>query len=104
MHVNYRPGDHPIKFHVWNASGELRPWQAYASYWLTGGSVLYGLCGKGFVVNTVSGPREAIPMHFDAPRTRMDMAEFNPDDAADSGKWDLDLGYTCIREPGKEHP
>src|ERR1700689_4560233 len=41
MHVNYGPGDHPIIFRVSSAGRELQPWQAYASYTLTGGFVLY---------------------------------------------------------------
>jgi hypothetical protein len=99
MHVNYRPGDHPIIFHVSSAGRELRPWQAYASYLLTGGFVLYGHCGDGFVVDKVFGTPEAKPEHFDDPRTPNDMASFDPETAAQSGKRDLNLGYTCIREP-----
>lgn len=99
MHVDYRPGDHPIIFHVWNGARELLPWQAYADYWLTGGYVLYGHCGKGFIVDEVSGPQETSPMHFDSRGAPDDMAEFNPENAARSGKQDLQLGYTCIREP-----
>ena len=46
MLVDYEPGDHPIRFRVRSASKELQPWQAYASYTLTGGFVLYGRCGR----------------------------------------------------------
>ncbi len=97
MHVIYRSGDHPIVFHVWSAGKERRPWQAYASYMLTGGFVLYGHCGNGFVVDTVFGTPEAHPGHFDEPRTPSDMASFDPESAAQAGKRDLHLGYTCIR-------
>ena len=96
MHVNYEPGDHPVVFHVTSAGKELKPWQAYASYLLTGGFVLYGLCGEGFVVSQVFGPREAHPSHFD-PRGPGDMAMFDPESAAAGGKRDLQLGYTCVR-------
>lgn len=97
MHLNYDPGDHPIVFRVTSAGKELRPWQAYASYNLTGGFVLYGLCGDGFVVDKVLGTPEARPGHFDEPRSSGDMAMFDPESAAAAGKKDLQLGYTCVR-------
>ncbi len=103
MHVHYGPGDHPITFHVRSAGRELRPWQAYASYSLTGGFVLYGHCAEGFVVDTVFGTPQAHPGHFDEPRTSADMAMFDPEGAAASGKRDLQLAYTCIREPRQDH-
>ena len=40
MHIDYRPGDHPVEFQVESAGRKLKPWQAYASYLLTGGYVL----------------------------------------------------------------
>jgi len=99
MDVDYEPGDHPVVFHVSMSGKELRPWQAYASYWLTGGFVLYGQCGKGFVVDKVFGTAEANPSHFTESRDSGDMATFNPESAAVSGKKHLRLGYTCIRTP-----
>lgn len=98
MDVDYRPGDHPIAFHVRSAGRELRPWQAYASYWVTGGLVLYGLCGEGFVVDEVYGTPSAHPNHFDDPRDPNDMASFDPESAAEAGTTNLHLGYTCIRQ------
>jgi hypothetical protein len=98
MHVNYEPGDHPILFTVSSAGRDLRPWQAYASYTLTGGFVLYGQCGKGFVVDKVFGTPQANPSHFDEPRTSGDMAMFDPESAAAAGKKDLHLGFTCVRK------
>jgi hypothetical protein len=97
MHVNYEAGDHPVVFRVTSAGKELRPWQAYASYNLTGGFVLYGRCGEGFVVNEVFGTPEARPSHFDDPRSPADRAAFDPESAAAAGKKDLQLGYTCVR-------
>lgn len=97
MHVDYQPGDHPIIFRVTSAGKELRPWMAYAQYDLTGGFVLYGLCGIGFVVDQVFGPPEASPSHFDRPRAPADRAMFDPESAAVAGKKDLELGYTCVR-------
>jgi hypothetical protein len=99
MHVNYGPGDHPIIFRVSSAGKELQPWQAYASYTLTGGFVLYGHCGEGFVVDKVFGTSQAKPSHFEEPRTPDDMAAFDPESAAASGIRDLHLGYTCVRKP-----
>ncbi len=99
MHVNFSPGDHPIVFYVSNSGQELKPWQAYAKYWLTGGFVLYGLCGDGFVIDRVYGTPQAGASHFDDPRTVGDMAAFNPESAAEAGVTDLRLGYTCVRQP-----
>ena len=96
MYLTYEPGDHPIMFRVSSASRQLRPWQAYASYWLTGGFVLYGRCGDGFVVDRVFGTPQAKPSHFD------DMAAFDPETAAATGKKDLHLGYTCVRERSQD--
>lgn len=98
MNVNYGPGDHPVTFHVSSGSKELQPWQAYARYDLTGGFVLYGHCGKGFVVDKVFGTPQANPGHFDEPRTSNDMAMFDPETGASSGIKELHLGYTCLRK------
>ena len=92
MHVDYRQGDHPVIFTIRSAGRELQPWQAYASYLLTGGFVLYGLCGDGFAAEKAFGPPEARPM-------LIDMAMFDPEGAAAAGKTDLHLGYICVREP-----
>lgn len=97
MSVNYRPGDHPIIFHVRSGGKELQPWRAYASYLLTGGQVLYGDCGEGFVVDRVFGTRQARPEHFEWPRTPEDKAAFDPYAAARAGVRDLHLVYTCVR-------
>lgn len=93
MYINYRPGDHPIIFRVSTAEKILRPWQTYASYDLTGDFVLYGHCGDGFVVDRVFGTPGANPSNFDEGN----MAAFDPENAAASGKKDLHLGYTCVR-------
>lgn len=94
MRVNYERGDHPIVFRVSSGGKELRPWQAYAHYYLTGLFILYGYCGTGFVVDRVYGTAEANPSHFDESP-----AGFDPESAAAAGKTHLDLGYTCVREP-----
>jgi hypothetical protein len=103
MHVDYRPGDHPVEFRVQSAGRELQPWQAYASYLFTGGFVLYGYCAEGFVIDKVYGTSAARPTHFDEPRTPQDAADFDPESAAAAGKKDMHFGYTCIRQPHGKH-
>jgi len=99
LYVDDGPGDHPIIFRVSSAGKELHPWQAYASYMLTGGFVLYGYCGEGFVIDRVFGTPQANPSHFNEPRSLDDAAMFDPETAAASGKKDLHLVYTCLRKP-----
>jgi hypothetical protein len=94
MFVDYRPGDHPIIFHIWSGKKELRPWQAYASYMLTGAFVLYGFCGEGFGADTVFGTPQA---HPSLPGAAEGSVVFDPEDAAASGHRKLHLGYTCVR-------
>lgn len=91
MDVNYEPGDHPIIFHVTGGGKELQPWQVYASYFFTGGFVLYGYCGDGFAVERVFGTPEAHPQFID-------QAAFDPESAAFAGIHHLHLGYICVRE------
>ena len=98
MFVDYRPGDHPILFRIRSGGKSLQPWQAYASYMLTGGQVLYGFCGKGFAVDKVFGTPAAKPSHFDELGAPDDMAMFDPVSAADQGHTELHLGYTCVRK------
>jgi len=98
MQVDCMPGDHPILFRVSSEGKTLLPWQAYARYWLTGGLLLYGYCGEGFVVDKVFGTSEVDPTHFDKPRTPSDMATFGLESAEAAGKKDLHLGYTCVRD------
>ncbi|TMJ13753.1 MAG: hypothetical protein E6G94_11065 [Alphaproteobacteria bacterium] len=102
MEVDYGAGDRPIVFHARSGGKELRPWQAYAGYMLTGSFILYGSCGTGFVVDRVYGTPEANPSHFDEPRTPLDRAAFDPEGAAQAGKPRLHLGYSCIRAPAAE--
>jgi len=99
MQIDYGPGDHPVRFEVQGAGRKLEPWQAYASYMLTGGFALYGYCAEGFVTDTVFGTPAAQPSHFGDPRTPWDWAAFDPETAASNGVWNLQLGYTCIRDP-----
>jgi hypothetical protein len=98
MAMDYDPLHHPINFRVASAGKELQPWQAYASYTLTGGFVLYGRCAEGFIVDKVFGTPEASPSHFTERGDSGDMAMFDPESAASSGKKNLRLGYTCLRK------
>ena len=91
MTIDYEPGDHPILFRVTSGGKELHPWQAYASYMLTGEFALWGYCADGFVVVKAFGTPEA------KPRVIEDAA-FDPESAAAAGKTKLHLGYTCMRE------
>ncbi len=99
MQLDYEPGDHPITFRVSSKGKQLQPWQAYASYVLTGGYVLYGYCGKGFVIGNVFGTPQANPAHFGKSGDSGDAASFDPETSAAAGKRDLHLGYTCVRRP-----
>ena len=91
MAIDYEQGDHPMFFRVTSSGKELKPWQAYASYVLTGGFVLYGYCADGFAVDKAFGTPEAKPQVIDS-------ALFDPESAAAAGKKKLHLGYTCMRE------
>lgn len=89
----------PISIRVTSAGKQLRPWQVYASYFLNGPSdVLYGFCGEGFAIERVFGTPEADPSHSDRDFDD-DSAMFGPEYAAEAGKWQLQLGYTCVRKP-----
>jgi hypothetical protein len=94
MHVD---GSNPIQFRVSQAGKALRPWQAYASYLLTGGFLLYGSCADGFFVDKVFGTPEARPAHSEEARSPTDQAIFDLDRAAGLGRKDPDLGFTCVR-------
>lgn len=98
MRLDYRPGDHPLRFRVSSQGKDLAPWQAYASYMLTGGDVLYGYCGKGFEVDNVFGPPKAWPSHFMQRGDPFDAAAFDAETAAAAGKKYLELAYTCVRK------
>lgn len=97
MNVDYEPGDHPIVFRVSGSGKDLQPWWAYASYWLTGTpDVLYGFCAEGYVVDKVFGTPQANPSLSGESQNRDAM--FDPVSAADSGKKNMHLGYTCVRK------
>jgi len=86
MTIDYGKADDPIFFRVTSGGKELNPWQAYASYFLTGGFVLYGYCAKRFAVERVFGTPEARPEHFAEKGDPSDAAAFDPESAAAAGK------------------
>ena len=95
--IDYKQADRPIFFRVTSDGRVLQPWQAYASYFLTGGYVLYGHCAEGFIVDRVFGDSAASPEHFEARGDPDDAAMFGPSETAAVGKEKLSLGYTCVR-------
>jgi hypothetical protein len=90
--------DRTFVFHVSSDGKGLTPWQAYASYQLTGGFVLYGNCGEGFAVDRVFGTPEARPSHFTESREPSDSAMFFPEYSREGSVHPLHLGYTCVRK------
>ncbi len=101
MHLN---GSHPIHFRVSQTDKALRPWQAYASYLLTGGFLLYGSCADGFVVDKVFGTPEANPAHFEEARSPTDMAMFDLDSRVgqEGPRFGIHLRPALITEPVPE--
>ncbi len=55
------------------------------------------MCGDGFVVDKISGAPEANLEHFDEALGTNDMAAFDLETAAELGKKDSHLRYTCVR-------
>ena len=92
MSVHYR-GDGSVNATIQSGNRTLRPWQAYASYSLTGEFVLYGYCATGFVASRVSGTPAAKPWLIDT------YVAMDPDSAAAKGVWNTSLRYTCTRYP-----
>jgi hypothetical protein len=101
MTINYEQADRPIFFRVTSKGKELQPWQAYATYELTGGYVLYGSCAKGFMVDRVFGDRVAGPQHLEGRGDPYDSAMFDPPEgpAGERYKKQLHVGFTCMRNP-----
>jgi len=98
MMIDFEQTDRPIFLRVTSEGKELRPWQAYASYFLTGGYVLYGHCADGFIVDRVFGDPVLSPQHLEARGDPYDAAFFDPSSPDDQGyKKKLQLGFTCVR-------
>ncbi len=90
MVVNYK-GEGSVRATIRSGARSLAPWQAYASYWLTGSHMLYAYCGKGFHLSEFQGTPEAKPDVID------DEVSMDPEGAAQMGVWHLRLDFNCRR-------
>jgi hypothetical protein len=85
-------GDH-ITITARNGDRILTPWQAYASYQLTGEFGLYAFCADGFDLTHFAGTPEAKPWLIDT------YLAMDPEGAAQKHVTHLRLDYTCHRDP-----
>jgi len=83
-------GDH-ITITARSGDRILTPWQAYASYYLTGGFGLYAYCADGFGVVHFTGTPELKPWLIDS------YIAADPEGAAQKHVTNLRLDYTCHR-------
>ena len=95
MRLDYRARGGSIVINAQSGNRLLSPWQAYASYWLTGGYVLYAYCADGFDLTHFAGTPEAKPWLIDNYIT------MDPEGAAQKHVTQLRLDYTCRREPNQ---
>jgi hypothetical protein len=93
MWFDYMAPQGPVHATVMSGQQRLGPWQAYASYWLTGGFVFYAHCADDFTMSRLSGTRAAKP---DAT-VMENWAELDPETAADKGVRRIRLSFTCRR-------
>jgi len=85
-------GDH-IAITARSGDRLLTPWQAYASYMLTGGFVFYAYCADDFDLRHFTGTPETKPWLVD------NYIAMDPETAATKHVTRLRLDYTCRREP-----
>ena len=83
-------GDH-IAITARSGNRILKPWQAYASYMLTGDFGLYAYCADDFYVTHFTGTPEAKPWLIDT------YLAIDPETAAQKHVTHLRLDYTCRR-------
>ena len=86
----YYQSDGPLEVNVKSGRRELKPRQAYASYFLTGGFAYYAYCGKGFVAEHPIGTREGKPWTIDG------YVAFDPE-SVPKGVDPILLDYNCRR-------
>jgi hypothetical protein len=100
MRINYQARGGHIVVTAESDGRILTPWQAYASYWLTGGYVFYAYCADGFDLTHFVGTPETKPWLVD------NYIAMDPEGAAQKHVTRLRLDYTCRREPAqsKEAP
>ena len=92
MQIDYQARGGHIVVTAQSGGRTLTPWQAYASYWFTGGYVFYALCADGFDLTHFTGTPETKPWLDD---NKIDM---DPETAAMKHVTQLHLDYTCRRE------
>lgn len=90
--LDYVPGDHPPAFVITGNGRRLSPWQAYASYRLTGERVMYAECGRGFAATRFSGGSAAHPWLVDGT------VGLDPERAAAAHVTHVSVTYTCIKQ------
>ena len=89
MRLHYQT-DGPLEVNVASGNRQLRPWQVYASYFLTGGFVYYAYCGKSFVAENPRGAAEGKPWVLDG------YIAFDPE-SVPKGIDPIFLEYDCRR-------
>jgi len=92
MRIDYAARGGHISVEARSGRRGLKPWQAYASYWLTGGYAFYANCAKGFEVTKFTGTPEAKPWAID------NQIAMDPESAAEKHVTNIRLDYSCRRE------
>jgi hypothetical protein len=92
MRINYQARGGHIVVTAESGGKTLTPWQAYASYWLTGSFGFYAQCADGFDLASFSGTPETKPWLID------NQIAMDPETAATKHVTQLRLDYTCRRE------
>lgn len=85
----------PLVAHVTAHQQELKPWQAYAHYDLTGGFVFYAYCAKDFAATQFHGTPAAKPWLVDG------YVAMDPESAAAKHVTHIALQYTCQTETNR---
>ena len=92
MRINYQARGGHIVVTAESGGKTLTPWQAYASYWLTGSFGFYAQCADGFDLASFSGTPETKPWLIE------NQIAMDPETAATKHVTQLRLDYTCRRE------
>ncbi|MFC6645200.1 hypothetical protein ACFQBQ_06275 [Granulicella cerasi] len=82
--------DEPVHAQIESHGRKLTPWQAYASYMLTGGFAFYAYCADGFHATSFEGTPEAKPWDIDG------YIAMDPEAAAEKHVTHISLRYTCV--------
>jgi hypothetical protein len=96
MHLDYAARGGHIDVQVRSGRRALQPWQAYASYWLTGGYVFYGNCADNFNLSSLNATSQAHPSQTD------NQAEMDPESAAAAGVKQLNMSFSCRKASSKK--